>query len=146
MIGVLVVTHGYLSKEFLNTVELIMGKQKNCSSLSLLAGDSIEEFSSQIFSKIKELDEGEGVIVVTDLFLASPYNQTTLKHREILKAKINYRLLTGVNLPMLLELFNQRMLGGSSLDGICDAAMTSAKNGIKEFTKELSKNRKQEKK
>lgn len=141
MIGVLVVTHGYLSEEFLNTVKLIMGKQKKSFSLSLLEGDSIEEFSQGIFNRIKEIDDGSGVIVVTDLFLASPYNQTMLNHKKILDENIDYRLLTGVNLPMLLEIFNQRMLE-SSLDEICEKAMFSAKEGIKEFTKELSKNKK----
>lgn len=141
MIGVLVVTHGYLSEEFLNTVKLIMGKQEKSFSLSLLEGDSIEDFSQGILNKIKEIDEGSGVIVVTDLFLASPYNQTALNHKKILNEDIDYRLLTGVNLSMLLEIFNQRMLG-SSLDDICEKAMFSAKEGIKEFNKELSKNKK----
>lgn len=141
MIGVLVITHGHLAEEFLNTVKLIMGKQEKCFSLSLLEGDSIEEFSQEIFNKIKEIDDGSGVIVVTDLFLASPYNQTTLNHKKILDEKIDYRLLTGVNLPMLLEIFNQRMLE-SSLDDICEKAMFSAKAGVKEFTRELSKNKK----
>lgn len=141
MIGVLVATHGHLSEEFLNTVKLIMGKQEKSFSLSLLEGDSVEDFSQEIFNKIKDVNDGSGIIVVTDLFLASPYNQTTLNHKRILSENIEYRLLTGVNLPMLLEIFNQRMLG-STLDDICEKAMLTAKEGIKEFNKELSKNKK----
>ncbi len=138
MIGVLIITHGKFAEGLLDSVHLIMGKQEKCEILSLHHGDSIEEFSQAIFEKMRKLDEGSGVIVVTDLYSASPYNQTALNHNRLLKEKIHYRLLSGVNLPMLLEIFNQRLMN-KSLDTMTEKALNSAKKGVKEFFIELKK-------
>ncbi|MBP1039567.1 PTS sugar transporter subunit IIA [Vagococcus sp. BWB3-3] len=136
MIGVLIATHGKFAEGILDSVELIMGKQENCQTLSLCHGNSIEDFSANILMAIKDLDRGAGVIIFTDLFSASPYNQTALNHHNL--TNIDYRLISGVNLPMLIEAFNQRMLG-STLEETTHRSLETGMDGIKEFFTELNK-------
>ncbi len=136
MIGVLIATHGKFAEGILDSVELIMGKQENCLTLSLYHGSSIEDFSTDILNAIQALDQGEGVIVFTDLYSASPYNQTALNHHNLLET--DYRLISGVNLPMLIEVFNQRMFG-SSLEESTARSLKVGIEGIKEFFNELNK-------
>lgn len=136
MIGVLIATHGKFAEGILDSVELIMGKQENCQTLALCHGNSIEDFSTDILESVKKLDQGEGVIVFTDLYSASPYNQTALNHKNL--SDTEYRLVAGVNLPMLIEAFNQRMLG-SSLTETTMRSLETGVDGIKEFFTELNK-------
>ena len=73
-------------------------------------------------------------IVFTDLFAASPYNQAALCANRIKDVKI--QLITGVNLPMIIEAINARMMG-QDIEQITDAAFETAKVGIKNFWDEL---------
>ena len=136
MIGILIATHGKFAEGILDSVELIMGKQDNCQTLALCHGHSIESFSQDIYTSIKKLDQGHGVIVFTDLYSASPYNQAALNYKKLVG--IDYRLVSGVNLPMLIEAFNQRMIG-SSLVETTMKSLESGTEGIKEFLIELDK-------
>lgn len=134
MIGILIVTHGQMADGIINSMELIMGKQRSYGTLSLCHGDDIHLFAEKIQERIKELDNGKGVLVMVDLFSASPYNQTAMSFKKL--AGHDYRLIAGVNLPMVVEAFNQRMLG-TSLNEMYSIVMTAGKNGIKEFFEEL---------
>ena len=136
MIGVLLATHGEFAAGILDGAELIMGKQENCQIVALRHGDSIEAFSTSILSAIKALNQGAGVIVFTDLYAGSPYNEAALNHKKLIE--VEYRLVSGVNLPMLLEAFNQRLLG-SSLEETLVQSLQSGSQGIKEFFTELKK-------
>lgn len=135
MVGILIVAHGKMAEGLMDSLKLIMGKQEGYETLSLCHGDDINTFAQQIQENIRTLDKGEGVLVLTDLFSASPYNQTAMSFKKLEGHK--YRLISGVNLPMLIEAFNQRMLG-ASLDEIYKEAMDSGKQGIKEFFEELN--------
>lgn len=137
MIGVIVATHGEFSVGLLNALELIMGKQEKVETMCLTHETSIEEFSVDMLNHIKTLDSGEGVVVFTDLYSASPYNQAALNYKNL--QDVDYRIISGVNLPMLVEGFNQRMLG-ASLDEVATLSMETAKEGIKEFFNEMKQN------
>ena len=75
-------------------------------------------------------------MVLVDLFSASPYNQAAMSFNKL--KDHSYRLVSGVNLPMIIEAFNQRMLG-ADLETMYQAAMTAGKDGIKEFLDEMTK-------
>lgn len=100
MIGVLIVTHGNFSVEIVKSAELIMGKQEKVKTLTLIYGDNVEILKEQIYENIKELDDGSGVIVITDFFGGSPTNATFFNMKDL-----KFNAVTGLNLPMLLELF-----------------------------------------
>lgn len=79
---------------------------------------------------IKELDEGEGVLVFCDIFGASPYNVTAQSYKE-LKGCVNYRSITGVNLAMVIEAVYCRE--NMSLSDLSQHVQKIGKEGIKEL-------------
>ncbi|AXG37275.1 PTS mannose transporter subunit IID [Enterococcus gilvus] len=136
MTGILIVTHGEMATGIMDSLSLIMGEQEQYQTLGLKHGDDIVEFSEKIQAGICGLDKGDGVLVLVDLFSASPYNQAALCFNKLKDHR--YRLISGVNLPMIIESFNQRMIG-ADLDTMYQAAMTAGKDGIKEFLEEMAK-------
>ena len=136
MTGILIVTHGEMANGLMDSLSLIMGEQEACQTLGLKHGDDIGEFNEKIQAGICQLDTGDGVLVLVDLFSASPYNQAALSFNQLKDHR--YRLVSGVNLPMIIEAFNQRMIG-SDLETMYQAAMTAGKDGIKEFLEEMAK-------
>lgn len=136
MVGILLVTHGEMAPGIINALSLIMGEQTDYKTLGLFHGDDISQFKDKIQEAIIDLDTGEGVLVLVDLFSASPYNQTAMLFNDLQNHKL--RLVSGVNLPMVIEAFNQRLIG-SDLDTIYRSAMLTATEGVKEFLEEFEK-------
>lgn len=133
MVSILILTHGQFAEGVLNGAEVILGKQENTKALGLYPGDSIDEFKEKVFDSIKELGSKEGVLIFTDLFGASPYNVVALNKNNI--KSIKARCITGVNLPMLLEAFSNRMF--SEIDCIVEKCMKTGNEGIKELFTEF---------
>lgn len=134
MLGVLIATHGKFSTGVLDAAELIVGKQENIRTMSLFHDTDITIFGNEMEKNIMELDQGEGVIVFVDLFAASPYNQAVLKKREI--KDIPYKIVTGVNLPMLIECLGMRMTD-THIEKVWGNLLDIGKFGIKEFEQEF---------
>ena len=134
MVGFVIATHGKLASGFLDAVKLIIGEQENIGEIGLFEGNDVSELGLKLEKLIRKEDDGDGVIVFTDLFAASPYNQAALCANRIKDVKI--QLITGVNLPMIIEAINARMMG-QDIEQITDAAFETAKVGIKNFWDEL---------
>ncbi|MDF7639466.1 PTS sugar transporter subunit IIA [Lactobacillus sp. ESL0791] len=107
MIGILVVTHGKLAQGFKHASEMIAGKADQFGVLGLSEGENIEDFKNKVSKKISDLNSGKGVIVLCDLFGASPYN-VTLQSYPKLKSSVEYEIVSGVNLPMIIETILER--------------------------------------
>lgn len=137
MVGFLIATHGGFAKGILDSIELIAGKQENIDTISIMHETSIEEFGDDMKERIIQLDAGQGVIVFCDLLLASPYNQATMSYRS-LQGLHEYRVLSGANLPMILEAMSARMQN-MEIDEISRIAQNAGKDGIQEFFEEFSK-------
>ena len=103
MIGVLITTHGNLGSEFIKAVELIRGSLKAVMHLSVDQTKSVEELKKEISAAIRKLDQGQGVLILTDLFGGTPSNISLSFLKE---GKVE--VVTGVNLPMLLRLSEAR--------------------------------------
>lgn len=136
MTGILLVTHGNMADGIMDSLNLIMGEQTECETLGLRHGDDIVAFAEHIQENIIRLDDGDGVLVLVDLFSASPYNQAAMSFNKLKDHK--YRLVSGVNLPMVIEAFNQRLIG-SDLETMYKASMDAGREGIKEFNEEMEK-------
>ncbi len=101
MVGILLITHGDIGKELLRTAQSIL-KTFPAAADYLRVEYSFETSSAkkQALAKIKFLDEGDGVLILTDLFGATPHNiSTSLKN-------VKCSVISGLNLPMLLRSFN----------------------------------------
>lgn len=135
MVGVLILTHGKLADGLKNSVEMIMGQNESFNTLGLYEGDDFTEFKEKVLEQICELDSGEGVIVLVDLFGASPYNSVMFNYQEIKRREKNVRLITGVNLPMVIESLNARNY--TSIDKLYEEVMQMGINNIKGFNGEF---------
>jgi len=103
MIGVLITTHGELGHELIKAAELIKGSLKGVAHISVDQTKGMEEIKKVISTAIKKLDQGKGVIILTDLFGGTPSNISLSFLKE---GKVE--VITGVNLPMLLKLSDGR--------------------------------------
>lgn len=98
MVGILVVTHGYFGQELINSLSMIAGQQEKCEALALYPEDEVVLLKQRVAQKIASLEDGNGVIVLTDIIGGSPFNTCASYLKE---APIE--VLTGVNLPMLID-------------------------------------------
>lgn len=103
MIGVLITTHGNLGNEFLKVAEMIKGPLKNVVCISVDQTKGVEELKKDITAAIRKLDQGQGVLILTDLFGGTPSNLSLSLLKE---GKVE--VVTGINLPMLLKLTDIR--------------------------------------
>lgn len=133
MIGIVIVTHGKFGTELLKSAELIIGEQQNVITLGLQHGDSIEELKSKVRAAIESLNEGQGVLVLTDLFGGSPSNVTAANMVDL-----DFYALTGVNLPMLLQALTMREC--LSIDELVESSYQAGIEGIKNIKEILNEN------
>ncbi|OGS95835.1 MAG: PTS fructose transporter subunit IIA [Gallionellales bacterium RIFCSPLOWO2_02_FULL_57_47] len=99
MVGVLLVTHNGLGDSFVDCVRHVLGEvPDNLKVLSVLAGDDPQQKMIEGRALIRQLDTGDGVLILADVFGATPSNVgRQLCHAEHVKG------VAGVNLPMLLR-------------------------------------------
>jgi PTS system mannose-specific IIA component len=100
MVGVVVVTHCHLGEELIAAAELVVGEElKQFQSVSIDPREGSEEIREKIIAAIRKVDEGEGILILTDMYGGTPSNISLsfLEERKI-------EVITGVNLPMLLKL------------------------------------------
>ena len=103
MIGLVLVTHGRLASEFIVAMEHVVGPQRQIEGICIGPDDDMEERRSQIAKAIKAVDQGEGVIMLTDLFGGTPSNLAI----SLMKSD-KIEVIAGVNLPMLIRLDGAR--------------------------------------
>jgi PTS system mannose-specific IIA component len=103
MIGLLIISHCDLGKEFLKAAEFIVGSLEAADAISITQTTESEEILKAISEKIKALDKGRGVLVLTDMFGGTPSNLSLsfLKEERV-------EVLTGVNLPMVVAVAQDR--------------------------------------
>ena len=131
MIGIIVAAHGEFSVGIRSAVTLIAGEQKQFETVPLREGDSIEMCKESLQARVREVDDGEGVIIFTDLFGATPANIAAYSAKE------DIIVIAGVNLPMILEILAVR----NSMDVISIAQMSieAGKNSIVNLNELLNK-------
>ncbi len=103
MVGIVIVTHGDLAEELLRVTELIVGKLPNFVAVSIDPTQDPEVSRKEILARIKKVNQGEGVLLLTDMFGGTPSN---LCLSFLDEGKIE--VLTGVNLPILIKLATYR--------------------------------------
>ena len=103
MIGLLIIAHSGLGREFLNAAELIMGRLENADAVSITQTTESEEMLKTISERIAALDRGQGVLILTDMFGGTPSN-LSLSFLEEEKVEV----LTGVNLAMVVSVAQER--------------------------------------
>jgi PTS system mannose-specific IIA component len=103
MVGVVVVAHGRLGEEYLAASEMIVGRLPQLAAVAALAQEGGDAIRERLVAAIREVDGGDGVLVLTDMFGGTPCNLSlSLLERE------RVEVISGVNLPMLIALATHR--------------------------------------
>ena len=124
MIGIIVVAHGEMSNGLIETSKMIVGRAENITPVDLVEGEGPESFREKLQKAIESLDSGEGVMILLDLYGGTPSNVSALLAREL-----NIEVVSGVNLPMLLEVIMKRKT--QSLRELRQVAMNAGREGIR---------------
>ena len=106
MIGLVIVTHGRLAEEFVLAMEHVVGPQSGVRAICIGPEDDMERRRRDILKAAADVDEGDGVILLTDMFGGTPSN---LAISILDKAKVE--VIAGINLPMLIKLASLRDKG-----------------------------------
>ena len=101
MVGILIVTHGKLAQELVETTRIIVGKNvENIVPITVDWNDDMSDIQKTISSAISKVDQGNGVLILTDMFGGTPSNISL----SFLSEKVE--IITGVNFPMLIKIVN----------------------------------------
>lgn len=103
MIGLILVTHGKLAEEFVHAMEHVVGRQEAVATVCIGPNDDMEARRNEIADAVSRVDDGSGVIILTDLFGGTPSNLAI----SLMKAG-KVEVIAGINLPMLIRLAKAR--------------------------------------
>ncbi len=103
MIGLVLVTHGGLAREFRAALEHVVGPQKQMATISIGPEDDMEDCRAAILDAIRSVDRGAGVVLLTDMFGGTPSNLAISVMDEM-----HVEVVAGINLPMLIKLASIR--------------------------------------
>ena len=123
MIGLLIVTHSDLGREFLNAAEFIVGRLDAADAVSITQTADSEQIRKMIEEKVSVLNTGEGVLILTDMLGGTPSNISL----SFLKEEM-VEVLTGVNLPMVIAIAQNRP--DMDLSKLAEAAQEAGKTSI----------------
>jgi PTS system mannose-specific IIA component len=98
------VAHGGLAREYLLAMEHVVGRHPGTAAVAIEANDSCTSKQAEVDAAVRAVDQGEGVVVVTDMFGSTPSNLAMTASRKI----PNSRVLCGANLPLLVKLAKAR--------------------------------------
>ncbi len=123
LVGALVVTHGQLGQELVSAAQAIVGEISHMAAVSIGWNDDVNESKKKIEQGVSEVDQGKGVIILTDMFGGTPSNLSLplLKKNEL-------EIVTGVNLPMVIKLANQS--GADSLSELVNKVKKQGQSHI----------------
>jgi PTS system mannose-specific IIA component len=125
VIGIVIVAHGGLAREYLAAVEHVVGRQEGIRAISIEPDHDRRAKEREICEAADAVDVGDGVVVVTDMFGGSPSNLSLLAC-----SPSNRRILYGANLPMLIKLAKSRRL---SVADASRAALAAGRKYIDSF-------------
>ncbi len=103
MIGMVLVTHGALADEFRSALEHVVGPQEQVATVAIGPDDDVEARRNDILSCVDQVESGQGVVILTDMFGGTPSNLaiSVMQQRGV-------EVIAGVNLPMLVKLARVR--------------------------------------
>ncbi len=123
MIGMVLVTHGRLAAEFIAALEHVVGPQRNIGAVCIGPDDDMEKRRKEILDRVGKVDDGDGVVLLTDMFGGTPSNLAI----SVMESA-SVEVIAGVNLPMLIKLASMRE--GETLAAAVSAAQEAGRKYI----------------
>jgi mannose/fructose/sorbose-specific phosphotransferase system IIA component len=133
LVGIVVVTHGAMTDGMLDAARMIVGPLDGIVGVALMESDNVETLMERVEAAVDEVDSGDGVLILVDLFGASPFNASA----RLAMTRGGMEVLTGVSLPMLLELAVQR--DDQPLQELVEIAREAGTAGIRTLSETLGK-------
>jgi mannose PTS system EIIA component len=123
MVGILIVSHGKLAEALISSVQFLVGNLQKIGGLSISPKDKEKEVKDRIRQKLGEVNDGDGVVILTDVLggTATNFSLSFLESERV-------EVVTGVNVPMLLTLSSYRK--GKSLEEVSKLAKKSGRRSI----------------
>lgn len=122
MIGIILVTHGNFGESLLRAAVTIMGEEEGCLALEVDISRPMHEIIEELQKKVREMDTGSGVLILTDMFGGTPTNISLS-----LLSLGGIEVITGVNLPMVLKALSGR---NKKLQDLAQEIKAAGKQGI----------------
>lgn len=129
MIGIAVVAHGDLATSLVNTVQMFVGESPKLVGINLAPDSGPDTFIHDLREKTKDLDDGDGVLILADLYGGTPGNSAL----RIIHENKDWTAITGVNLTMLLEAVLSRN-NCKDVFELCELAIKSSHEGIQKLS------------
>ncbi|MPN29212.1 PTS system mannose-specific EIIAB component [bioreactor metagenome] len=121
MLGIVLISHGKMAEGMVDSAKLFFGETiEQLAYVTLRMEDNPDDFQNTLTEAIKEVDGGEGVIVLADLLGGTPSNRAAYLASE------NVQVITGMNLTMFLELLGLRLSGAVDINSLIE----TGQNGI----------------
>jgi mannose PTS system EIIA component len=123
MVGALVVSHGHLAQELLAAAEMIVGEISHIQAVSLGWHEDVNDARIEIERRIADVDNGAGVLILTDMFGGTPSNIAFSFHEP---GKVD--VVTGANLPMIIKIARQK--DGETLPSLARSVCDQGRSNI----------------
>lgn len=133
MVGIVVVSHGNMAEGMMDAARMIVGEMEGVATVSLKESDAVEDLISRIETAVDEVDQGDGTLILVDAFGASPFNASA----RLAMNRKNIEVVSGMNLPMLLELAVQRE--GQDLQAVTQIALETGTTSIRTLSQTLNR-------
>ena len=128
MVGIILASHGGFAEGIYQSGEMIFGKQENVKACILKPSEGPDDIRKKMEDAIASFDDPEQVLFLIDLWSGTPFNQASNLFAEY---KDTWAIVTGLNLPMLIEAYGARLQDGITAREIAKQIVGSAKDGIK---------------
>ena len=128
MVGIILASHGGFAEGIYQSGEMIFGKQENVKACILKPSEGPDDIRKKMEDAIASFDDPEQVLFLIDLWSGTPFNQASNLFDE---HKDTWAIVTGLNLPMLIEAYGARLQDGITAREIAKQIVGSAKDGIK---------------
>ncbi|AVJ18093.1 PTS mannose transporter subunit IIAB [Serratia sp. MYb239] len=129
-IAIIIGTHGSAAEQLLKTAEMLLGEQDNVAFIDFVPGENAETLIEKYQEKISGLDTSGGVLFLVDTWGGSPFNAAS----RVAVDQQNYEVVTGVNIPMLVETFMARD-DDPGFDELVAIAVETGREGVKALKK-----------
>ena len=131
MIGLVLVTHGHLATEFRAALEHVVGPKSHLATIAIAPDDDMESRRRDIIAAVEQVENGDGVIILTDMFGGTPSNLAI----SVMNTP-DVEVVAGINLPMLVKLAKVR--GELPLEQAVDVAQEAGRKYINVASRVLS--------
>jgi len=125
-IAIIIGTHGSAAEQLLKTTEMLIGEQENVAYIDFVPGENADTLVEKYTAKLEGLDTQSGVLFLVDTWGGSPFNAAS----RIVIDKENYEVVTGVNIPMMVETFMGRD-DNPSLSELTGIALETGRLGVR---------------